>query len=67
MKIRERNFGRTNEPEVILDVVIDIVDELRQLTRSPHTRFSDYEGRVDLGIAMDAGMKVQHPLDERML
>ena len=53
-----------HEPEVVLGVVVEVIGELGQLAGADHALPLDHEGRVDLLIAVLAGVQVEHEGDE---
>ena len=61
-----RYLGSWHQPQIVLDVAVQIVAELGQLARSPHGFFFHHKRRVYFGVAL-AAMQVEQPLDQRAL
>ena len=52
VQVRQRHLGRRHEPEVVLDVVVEVVAELGQLAGAPEALLLDDERRIDLRVAL---------------
>jgi hypothetical protein len=66
VEVGHGDLGGRDQPEVLLVVVVQVVQELGQLARVPHALLADDEGGVDLFVAARA-VEVQHELDQRAL
>ena len=67
MQVRERHFGRRDQPVVGLLHPEKVVGELRQLPGADHRLGVDHEGGQDLGVGVLARVQVEHEIDEGAL
>ena len=62
----ERHLGRRHHPQVVLNIVIQVIGELGQLPRAEERGRLDHERRIFFSVAL-AGVQVKHPGDQGAL
>ena len=62
-QIGQRDFGCRDQP-IIIPCPELVIAEFRQLRRTNHRLIFDQKRRIDFGIAMRAGMQVEHELPQ---
>ena len=67
IQVGHRHLGGGDEPEILDRVVVQVVAELGQVAGAHQGLAPDHVGRQDFGIAVAAGVQVQHEADERPL
>ena len=67
VEVGHRHLGGRDQPEVLLGVAVEVVAELRQVAGADQALALHHRGRVDLGVAVLAGVQVEHPGDQRAL
>src|SRR5207237_1727440 len=67
VEIRHRNLGSRYEVEVVFRIAIEVVAELRKVSRSVEAFLAHHRRRINLGVAVLARVKVEHERDERAL
>ena len=56
----ERHLSRRHHPQILLDIVIQVIGELGQLPRAEERGRLDHERRIFFSVAL-AGVQVEHP------
>src|SRR5205823_4944558 len=67
VKVGERRFSGRDEPEVLFRVVVKVLPKLGQVAGAEEVFFAHDKGWVDLGVAVLAGVDIEHEVDERTL
>src|SRR5260370_30869088 len=67
MEVCQGHFGRRHEEKFAVFQAVHIGLKLRQLSRANHAIAPDEKRRTDFGVAVLAGVQVEHKIDQRPL
>jgi hypothetical protein len=65
--VGDRHLGGGDEPEVLDRVPVQVLAEFREVAGAHQAFTADHHRRQDLGVAVLAGVKIQHEADEGAL